>query len=83
VNDGTLLTNISENAQQSFGTYKIGTITQIILCFVIPCPRMSKQLTLSGVAYRRLTANREKNLTKYSESIDAYIQQAEKNRKSN
>jgi len=42
---------------------------------------MSKQIKLYGAAYSGLKANREENLTKYAESIDAYIKKAEKQEK--
>jgi len=43
---------------------------------------MSKQLTQSGAAYHKLKTNREKNLTKYTGSINDDATKAEKNRKS-
>jgi len=44
---------------------------------------MSIQLMASGEAYHKLKVNREENLTKYAESVDAYVKKAEKIGKSN
>jgi len=38
---------------------------------------MGKRLKPSGAAYRRLKANKEENLTRYAESVYAYVKKAE------